>query len=56
MESSKKFEVGDFVEENEELAKSFGLKQAPTLVVVAGGAAEKFVGVSDVKKYIQTVS
>ena len=36
-----------------ELVSQFGIKQAPTLVVVRGGAVEKFVGVSEVKKYIQ---
>ena len=40
------------VEENEELAKGYGLKQAPTLVVVSGGSAVKYAGVAGVKSYV----
>ncbi|MBE6813614.1 MAG: ribonucleoside triphosphate reductase [Ruminococcaceae bacterium] len=40
------------VEENEDLAKAYGLKQAPTLVVVSGGNAVKYAGVAGVKTYI----
>ena len=39
-------------EENAELAKSFGIKQAPTLVVIKDGVIEKYAGVSDIKKFI----
>ena len=42
-------------EENVALTESLGIRQAPTLVVAADGAVEKFVGVADVKKYIQSV-
>ncbi len=35
-----------------ELVAEFGVKQAPTLVVVKNGAFEKFAGVSDIKKYL----
>ncbi len=42
-------------EENAELVNALGVKQAPTLVVAAGGAVEKYTGVSEVKKYIQSV-
>ncbi len=42
-------------EENVALTESLGIRQAPTLVVAANGAVEKFVGVADVKKYIQSV-
>jgi ribonucleoside-triphosphate reductase len=38
--------------ENAELVNEFGIKQAPTLVVVKGGVAEKFAGVSDIKKML----
>ena len=38
--------------ENPELVNEFGIKQAPTLVVVKGGVAEKFAGVSDIKKML----
>lgn len=43
-------------EENAELAKQLGIKQAPTLVVVDHGHIAKHTGVSDIKKYIETVS
>ncbi len=38
--------------ENAELVAEFGIKQAPTLVVVKGGEAEKYAGVSDIKKML----
>ncbi len=40
-------------EENVELSDSLGIRQAPTLVVVTNGEAEKFVGVANVKKFLQ---
>ena len=43
-------------EENVALTESLGIKQAPTLVVAADGAVEKFVGVAEIKKYIQSVN
>ena len=42
-------------EENVQLTSALGIKQAPTLVVVGGGEVSKYTGVSDVKKYIQSV-
>jgi ribonucleoside-triphosphate reductase len=39
--------------ENIELTNAFGVKTAPTLVVVKNGEAEKFVGVSDIKKMLK---
>jgi len=41
-----------YVEDEPELAKSLGLKQAPTLVVQNGNEVEKIVNVSNIKKYI----
>ena len=38
--------------ENAELAKRYGVKQAPTLVVAGKDGFEKYVGVSEIKKYI----
>ncbi len=35
-----------------ELVEQFGVRQAPTLVVVKNGVAEKYAGVSDIKKYL----
>ena len=42
-------------EENVALAESFGIKQAPTLVAISGGEAEKFVSVPNIKKFITAV-
>ena len=42
-------------EENVELTEGLGIKQAPTLVVAVGGEIAQFKGVSDIKKYIQSV-
>ena len=39
--------------ENREAVDSFDIKQAPTLVVVEDGAAHKYTGVSDIKKYLK---
>ncbi len=39
--------------ENEELAISLGVRQAPTLVAVVDGAFEKYSGVSEIKKFIE---
>ena len=35
-----------------ELAAKYGVKQAPTLVVVADGEVSKYVGVSDIRKFL----
>ena len=39
-------------EENAELAKQYGVRQAPTLVLVSGSAFEKFAGAGSIKQYI----
>ncbi len=39
-------------EENPDAAKDFGIRQAPTLVVVKDGAVEKYTGVANVKRYL----
>ncbi len=41
-------------EENAELVSDFGIRQAPTLIVVKGDAYDKYVGVSEIKTYIQS--
>ncbi len=41
--------------ENIELSESLGLKQAPTLVVVANGEITKFPAVAGVKEYLKSV-
>ena len=38
--------------EHEDLVNEFGIKQAPTLVVVKDGVASKYAGVSDIKKFL----
>ena len=38
--------------EHEDLADEFGIRQAPTLVVVKDGVASKYAGVSDIKKFL----
>jgi thioredoxin-like negative regulator of GroEL len=43
-------------EENPDLARAYGIKQAPTLVVIENGEYVSYKGVSDIKKYIETVS
>ena len=41
-----------YANEQPEMATEYGIKQAPTLVVISGGEVSKFTGVSDIKKYI----
>jgi len=42
------------VEENMELAKQYGIRQAPTLMVLGGEEPEKLIGVGAVRKFIQS--
>lgn len=39
-------------EENMELAQEYGIRQAPTLVVVENGQPKKYVNTSNIKKYL----
>ncbi|NLV86224.1 MAG: ribonucleoside triphosphate reductase, partial [Clostridiales bacterium] len=41
-------------DEHMELSKSFGIKGAPTLVVTDGEVSERFYGVPEIKKFINT--
>ena len=41
-----------YANEKPEMAKEYGIKQAPTLVVISDGEISKFTGLSDIKKYI----
>ena len=43
-----------YAEENEEMAVSYGVRQAPTLVVIENGAATLHCGVSDIRKFIES--
>ena len=40
--------------DHKDLVGEFGIKQAPTLVVVSDGQATKYTGVSDIKKYLMS--
>ena len=46
-----KYEVVD-AEENPELTMKYGVKQAPTLIVVEGPAVQKIVNASNIKRYV----
>ena len=35
-----------------DMAREYGIRQAPTLVIVDGGEVKKYAGVSDIKKYL----
>ena len=41
-----------YANEHPDMAEEYGIKQAPTLVVISNGEVSKFTGVSDIKKYI----
>ena len=45
-----------FADENAELAMSYGVKQAPTLVVVGEDGFEKYAGAGAIKQYLTKVS
>lgn len=42
-----------YANENADLARQLGVKQAPTLVIIDGDKVEKYTGVSDIKKYLK---
>ena len=42
-------------EENADLAIKYGVMQAPTLVIEAGQSRQKYVNVSNIKKYADFV-
>ena len=39
--------------ENKELALRYSIKQAPTLAAVRGDSVSRFVGVADIKRFLQ---
>ena len=41
-----------YANEQPDAAEAFGIRQAPTLVVVKDGVVEKYAGVSDIKKFL----
>ncbi len=41
-----------YANEHIDMAKEYGVRQAPTLVVVSGGATEKYAGLPEIKKYL----
>ena len=42
-----------FADENPDLAREYGIRQAPTLVVNAGGEIQKIVNLSNIKAFIE---
>ena len=42
-------------DENAALATDFGVRQAPTLVVVTDEGVEKYAGVGNIRRYIDSV-
>ena len=42
-------------DENVELVKKFGIKQAPTLVITDGESFEKYVGVGEIRSYLNSL-
>ncbi len=43
-----------YAEEHPDMAKKFGIKQAPTLVIIKDGEVNKISNVSDIKKFLRT--
>ena len=41
-----------YANEHIDMAKEFGVRQAPTLVIVSNGAIEKYAGLPEIKKYL----
>ena len=41
-----------YANDKPQLAAHYGIKQAPTLVVINNGEVNKFAGVSEIKKYL----
>ena len=41
-----------YANEHIDMAKEFGVRQAPTLVIVSDGAIEKYAGLPEIKKYL----
>ena len=42
-----------FANEHPDMAKEYGVRQAPTLVIVKNGGVEKYVGLSEIKKFME---
>ena len=45
-----------YANEHIDMAKEFGVRQAPTLVIVSDGAIEKYAGLPEIKKYLAGLS
>ncbi|MGN0463941.1 MAG: thioredoxin domain-containing protein, partial [Acutalibacteraceae bacterium] len=43
-------------EENADIVNEYGIKQAPTLIVTENGKTERYTGVSEIRKYISSVT
>ena len=42
-----------FANEHPDMAKQYGIRQAPTLVVIVDGSQQKYVGLSEIKRYLE---
>ena len=40
-------------EENKDLARQYGIMQAPTAIILGGDAPQKYVGVEKIKNYVK---
>ena len=45
-----------YANEHMDLAKSYGVRQAPTLVIEKNGETEKYVGLPEIKRFLATLS
>jgi len=52
MLADEEYELID-AEANPELTKMFGVRQAPTFVVVQDGVAKKYINTSNIQKYLE---
>ena len=43
-----------YANDDPEMTRHYGVKQAPTLVIVKNGEVQKYAGVSDIKKYLNS--
>ena len=44
-----------YADKQPEFAKEYGIMQAPTLVAITGDKSEKIVGVSPIRKFIESI-
>ena len=49
---NKRIEILKYNRDHFDMVEKYGIKQAPTLVIVENGEFSKFTGVSDIKKHL----